>query len=126
MHTARVPLWFTHFCTNNLPKKWLLPEPRPPYAPLYLAVRNRGAQAIGARILRVEYFLLLACRTLRVDENIFNPAYWRWQRIVRASSRSLNLPVKSVCNSIYSVQIGFLCLGYQRLGNLPEFMCFIF
>lgn len=126
MHTARVPLWFTHVWTNNLPKKWLLPEPRPPYAPLYLAARNSGAYAIGTGILRVENFLLLAFRALWVDENIFNPAYWSWQRIVRAFSRSLNLPVKSVCNSIYSLQIRFLCLGYQRLDNLVELRCFIF
>jgi hypothetical protein len=54
MHTASVPRLSTHVSTNNLPKTWLLPDPRPPYAPLYLAGKTSGAYALEPGNLRVD------------------------------------------------------------------------
>jgi hypothetical protein len=34
MQTARVPGTMRHSSTISSPKKWLFPEPRPPYVPL--------------------------------------------------------------------------------------------
>ena len=56
MQTASVPGAIKHSSTISSPKKWLLPDPRPPYAPLYLAGASSGRNmgAVGMRRVAIE------------------------------------------------------------------------
>src|SRR5690348_4624522 len=54
MHTASVPGSAKQRSTRSSPKKCDLPEPRPPYAPLYLAGRSSGRNTFAVGIFSVD------------------------------------------------------------------------
>src|SRR5262249_27797253 len=60
MHIAKVPGSRRHSSTISSPKKLLLPEPRPPHAPRYLAGFSSGLKtgAVGMRSVVIEKSLL--------------------------------------------------------------------
>src|SRR5262245_56277438 len=54
MQTTSDPGSLKHSSITSPAKKWLLPEPRPPNAPLYLAFASRGRYTAAVSILRFD------------------------------------------------------------------------